>query len=113
MFLTMHLNKEHFEKIKSGTKTVEMRLCDGARRYLTTGDTIEFINRADENQTLDVEVVGVHIYSTFADLYANFDKHELGYGDDEVADPRDMEKYYPLKLQQENCVMGIEIKVKK
>lgn len=113
MFTIMHLNEKPFNKIKNGTKTIEMRLFDGKRKFLTVGDTIEFINKANENETMEVEVLGVHIYPTFKELYQNFPKQELGYDDDEVASHKDMEEYYPLSEQEKNCVVGIEIKVVK
>lgn len=113
MYLTMHLNQEPFQKIKKGTKTVEMRLCDGKRKYIAVGDIIEFINRSDEKDRFETEVIGVHIYPTFKELFENFSKQELGYSDVENADPKDMEKYYSMEEQLKNCVVGIEIKVKK
>ena len=63
MYITMHLQDKPFQKIKSGQKTIEMRLFDGKRRFLTRGDTIEFIGANDER--LICEVLGVHIYQTF------------------------------------------------
>ncbi len=111
MYITMHLQDKPFQKIKSGQKTIEMRLFDGKRRFLTRGDTIEFIGANDER--LICEVLGVHIYENFAELYKNFSKEELGYDSNEVADQKDMELYYPLEKQKQNCVIGIEIKVKK
>ncbi len=109
MFITMHLQNEPFEKIKNGTKTIEMQLFDGKLRFLTRGDTIEFIN-LQSNEKMECEVIGVHIYSTFEELYNNYTKQELGYGDDENASPKDMEKYYPIEEQLKNAVVGIEIK---
>lgn len=113
MYITMHLNDKPYNKIKNGTKTIEMRLFDGKRKYLTVGDTIKFINKTNEDETMEVEVLGVHIYPTFKELYQNFSKQELGYDEDEIANYLDMEEYYPLSEQEKNCVVGIEIKVKK
>lgn len=112
MYIKMHLYKESFDKIKNGTKTVEMRILDDKRRYLTDGDTILFIRKENEEDTFEATVVGVHIYPTFKELYQNFSKTELGYNENDVADYRDMEKYYPIEEQLENCVVGIEVKVK-
>ena len=40
--MNMKLNKEPFEKIKSGEKTIELRLYDEKRRKIKAGDTICF-----------------------------------------------------------------------
>lgn len=39
---SMQLNPAPFEKIKSGAKTIELRLNDEKRRRIKTGDKIEF-----------------------------------------------------------------------
>jgi hypothetical protein len=45
------------------------------------------------------------------ELYKHFDKISLGYAEDEIADPKDMEQYYPQDKQEKYGVLGIEIKV--
>ena len=47
---TMRLNKEPFEMIKSGMKTIELRLYDEKRKLLRIGDEIEFILATDERR---------------------------------------------------------------
>lgn len=111
MFIAMKLNEKPFNLIKEGKKTIEMRLFDEKRKHITVGDTIEFTNIANPKEKLEVKVVGVHIYPTFKELYRDYRKEELGYSENEVADPKDMEKYYPLQDQEKFCVVGIEIKV--
>lgn len=111
MIFTMHLNKQAFDLIASGKKTIEMRLFDTKRQSMGIGDTIEFINRDNKKQRAVVEITGKHIYYDFAGLYADYDKKELGYAEDEIADPKDMEKYYPLDKQHENGVVGLEFRL--
>ena len=45
MIHNMNLNNEPFELIKSGSKTIELRLNDEKRRLLNVGDEILFNNR--------------------------------------------------------------------
>ena len=45
----------------------------------------------------------------FEELYKHFDKISLGYAEDEIADPKDMEQYYPQDKQEKYGVLGIEI----
>ena len=40
----------------------------------------------------------------------HFDKVSLGYDENEIADPKDMEKYYSKEKQKKYGVLGIKIK---
>ncbi len=111
MIVTMKLQPKPFEAIKNGTKTIEMRLWDEKRKHITVGDTIEFVNMADAKQIVLTKVVGVHVYPTFKELYRDYRKEELGYAENEVANPKDMEEYYPIIEQEKHCVVGLEIRV--
>ena len=112
MIVTMKIAKVPFERIKAGTKTIEMRLFDEKRKHISAGDTIEFKLIDDPTQIVTCKVLAVHIYATFADIYRDYNKIELGYSENEVADPRDMERYYSKEEQAKNCVVGIEIALK-
>lgn len=106
----MRLHNQPFNNIKSGTKTIEMRLYDEKRRLIKVGDTIEFTNRVTEEK-ICVKVVKLHIFNSFNELYKNFDKELLGYKKDEIAAPDDMSKYYSKEEQEKYGVVGIEIKL--
>lgn len=106
----MHLNNEPFEKIKKGTKTIEMRVYDEKRRGMHKGDTIEIENRTT-GEIMNVEIVNMYQFSSFADIYSRWDKVALGYEENEVAKPEDMEQYYPREELDKNGVVAIEIKV--
>lgn len=109
MIHEMRLHKEPFEKIKAGTKTIEIRLYDEKRQLIKVGDNIQFTSRAN-GETILTEVVALHKFKSFADLYKSFDKVTLGYNTDEVANPNDMAKYYTKEDQAKYGVVGIEIK---
>lgn len=110
MIHEMRLNNEPFCCIKAGTKTIELRLYDEKRSKIKAGDYIEFINRKT-NERIKVEVINIHKYSSFTELYNNFNKISLGYNEDEKADPNDMQQYYPIEEQEKYGVVGIEIKL--
>ena len=110
MKYNMNLNKEPFNRIKDGTKTIEMRLNDEKRQLLKEKDLIEFTNRISL-ETILVEIVKIHKYSNFDELYKHFDKVSLGYNKDDIANPKDMEKYYPKEEQEKYGVIGIEIRI--
>ena len=103
----MHLNEPPFEMIKSGQKTVELRLNDEKRRLIRVGDHILF------NGSLEVEVVALHAYPDFEGLYAAFPLSVLGYLPDEeaTASPSDMLAYYTREQIATYGALGIEIKL--
>ena len=106
----MRLNNSPFELIKGGTKTIEIRLNDEKRSLIKEGDIIEFENRATKEK-LKTKVIKLHKFDNFEELYKHFDKISLGYAEDGIADPKDMEEYYPQDKQEKYGVLGIEIKV--
>ena len=110
MKYNMKLNNEPFNLIKNGTKTVELRLNDEKRKLLNIGDKIEFTNITN-GEKLSVDIINLHKYPSFEELYKHFDKISLGYAEDEIADPKDMEQYYPQDKQEKYGVLGIEIEV--
>lgn len=106
----MHLKEEPFNSIKNGTKTIEMRLFDEKRQQLKIGENIKFINDKT-NEELLTQIVNLHKFKSFEELYKNFDKIKLGYKEWEFAKSSDMLKYYPQSEQQKYGVVGIEIKL--
>ena len=89
----MKLNNNPFNSIKSGYKTIEMRLYDEKRRLINDGYIIEFTNR-ETNEKIGVSVIKLHLFNNFKELYKQFDKISLGYKDNDIANPNDMNKYY-------------------
>ena len=110
MKYNMNLNDEPFNRIKAGTKTIEMRLNDEKRQLLKEKDLIEFTNRTTW-ETILVEIVNLYQYATFDELYKHFNKVSLGYDEDDIPNPKDMERYYSKEEQEKYGVIGIEIKV--
>lgn len=106
----MSLRNKPFNNIKSGTKTIELRLYDEKRKLISVGDTITFTN-IDSLEDIKVLVLDLHIYDSFEELYKHFDKASLGYKKDELASYKDIEEYYSKKEQSKYGVVGIEIKV--
>lgn len=110
MTRSMRLNPAPFEKIKSGAKTIELRLNDEKRRRIKTGDKIEFVNNAT-GETLTAEVVALHRFDSFAELYGALPPEKFGYAKGEAASPGDMNLYYAPERQAKYGVLGIEIRV--
>ena len=110
MTYQMHLSPVPYNRIVTGRKDIEMRLFTESRKKLEKGDFIEFINWAN-GKTMLVEVLGVHQFPTFKELYAHFPKERLGYSSDEVADYKDMYAFYTKENIKNFGVIGIEIKL--
>ena len=107
----MNLTPSPMQKIKDGKKTIELRLYDEKRKLISVGDTIKFINTENSNDTLCVKVIGLFVFTSFAELYDNLPLLKCGYNEDDIniAQHDDMEKYYSKEKQNQFGVIGIEI----
>lgn len=106
----MNLNSSPFEMIRSGRKTIELRLLDEKRQQIKVGDGIVFTNTLTK-ETLSATVVGLHKFASFDELYDNLSLLKCGYTEEDIgeANPRDMEQYYSLAEQKKYGVVGIEL----
>ena len=107
----MNLTPAPMQEIRTGNKTIELRLNDEKRKQISVGDTIKFVNTEDSNDTLRVKVVDLFLFSSFAELYDNLPLLNCGYNEDNIntASPEDMEMYYSREKQNKYGVVGIEI----
>ncbi len=106
----MNLNNGPFNRIKDGTKTIELRLNDEKRQLLKENDFIEFTNRVTLEKII-VKIEELYKYSNFKELYKHFDKIAIGYDKDDIANPKDMEKHYSKEEQDKYGVIGIKVRV--
>ena len=110
MIHDMKLNDRPFEMIKSGAKTIELRLYDDKRRKIKVGDSICFRSQID---TVTAEVKALYVFRSFVELYAALPLDKCGYNADELASasPEDMLEYYTKEQIEAYGVVGIEIEV--
>ena len=108
----MKLNPDPFEMICSGKKTIELRLNDEKRQKIKVGDIIEF-SHIQTGEKLTAEVIAIHRFDSFAELYQKLPLLKCGYkkADIDTAKPEDMDLYYTPEQQAKYGVLGIEIKV--
>ena len=111
MIHTLNLNPSPFEMIKSGRKTIELRLYDERRQSIEVGDTLVFVHTEDASLTLTAKVTDLHRFPDFAALYAALPLEKCGYLPEEIAtaSPEDMNVYYTAERQAQYGVVGIEI----
>ncbi len=103
MIHEMRLQTEHFERIRSGEKTIEYRLFDEKRQTIRIGDEIEFTNRAD-NQSMHAEIITLERFVTFAEAAQ---KH--GYEPAQFSTA--MRTYYSIEEEQRYGVLAIHLKI--
>lgn len=106
----MKLQSAPFEKIKSGEKTIELRLFDEKRQKIKPGDRIVFTNTTT-GETLTKRVVKLHRFESFVQLYEVLPLLQCGYTAEDIdtAHPSDMEVYYSAEEQEKYGVVGIEL----
>lgn len=108
----MNLHPAPFALIKSGQKTIELRLNDEKRRRIRVGDRLLFTNTVS-GEALRCTVTALHRFDSFEELYRALPLLQCGYTEDDIAsaDPRDMDVYYTKEQQRQYGVLGIEIAV--
>ena len=108
---TMKLHDRPYNSIKSGIKTIELRLYDDKRKMISVGDEIEFVNSADPTLSLYCRVVALHVFPSFDELYRHLPLLKCGYTEHDIstASARDMDLYYSKEEQDTYGVVGIEI----
>ena len=109
MTYEMNLNRQPFDMIKSGRKTIELRLNDEKRKNIVAGDKILFTSPCGD--TMLCIVKAVHNFPSFKELYESLPLDKCGYLPEEIptASYKDMKEYYPIEKQQKHSVLGIEI----
>lgn len=109
----MNLNSAPFNMIKSGEKTIELRLNDEKRQLISQGDEIEFINTDDNSLKLLCKVIKIYNFKSFEELYNILPLDKCGYTKEELnnAKASDMDLYYSKERQKKYGVLGIQIKV--
>ena len=110
MLHQMKLHREPFDMIKSGEKTIELRLYDEKRRAISVGDEIEF-TRSGGEEKLVCKVIALYVFESFAELYDNLPLLKCGYTEKDIstASPDDMNAYYSKEEQSKYGVLGIEL----
>lgn len=106
----LQLDIEPFKAIVSGIKTIETRLYDNKRKIIRLGDTIIFINRKDNDQTIETKVIVLLRYNTFHDLFTHNDNVKFGSKNiDSLLNQ--ISKFYSVDDQNKYGVIGIEFEL--
>lgn len=107
----MRVQEKYYNLLKSGKKTVELRLNDDKRRQIKVGDKIEFTNGSDKNDHFMAEVVALHTAPDFETLCTKCITPRQGGFDMKEELISVLEEFYKPAVQKKYGVVGIEIKV--
>ena len=109
----MLLAPKPFEMMKSGQKTIELRLYDEKRKDIKIGDDIHFYCTENRAKVLKTEVLDIHIFDNFTQLYRELNLLSCGYMKSNIkeAKPEDMEVYYSREQLEQYGAVGIELRV--
>jgi ASC-1-like (ASCH) protein len=109
MLHQMKLQPIPFEEVRSGSKTLELRLNDEKRQLINIGDKIEFSLATDPSYKVSTIVEKLYHFSSFKDLCYAFEPVE--YGSSNKEEYKEMYKYYSKEDEAKYGVVGIRIKV--
>jgi len=109
----MSLNSEPFENIKSGKKTIEIRLFDEKRQKVHPKDIIVFTKLPDKKEKIAVEVIGFSVFSSFRELLSTFNKVKFGHPDNITLEEQigRQRAHYTEDEEEKYGVVGIHIKL--
>lgn len=106
----LKVKEKYYNLLKSGKKTIELRLFDDKRKNIKIGDYIEFSNISDINDTFNAQVINLYRADSFAELCQNIDCLKAGFSNNNELITV-LEEFYSQERQKEFGVIGIEIKL--
>ncbi len=109
----MKLQPEYYHFILNGTKELKLDFLMKKRQQINIGDTIVFLKEAELNESFQAKVVGLLRYSSFEDMFQDFDISVLS---DESMTKDELihvlEQFYTKERQEKYGVLGIRVELK-
>lgn len=104
----MSVKTKYYNLLKSGLKTMELRLYDDKRKQIKIGDIIKFNDSSNDKDIFLAKVKNLHFSSDFNNLCDIIKPAQAGF---ETKDNliKALEEFYPLNRQAQYGVIGIEI----
>ena len=104
----LNVKEKYYNMLKSGTKTIKLRLYDDKRKNIKIGNSIEFLNNSDADDKFTAQVINLHRASNFAELCKKIDCHDAGFAtNNELL--KVLKEFFSLNRQNELGIVGIEI----
>lgn len=109
MIHEMHLRETPFKEIKSGVKTVEVRLGDEKRKRIKKGDEICF---DCDGEKIFAEVAELFRFDSFSALFASDLKDKCGMAELSAEERAEkMSEYYSKEDEEKYGVLAIELRL--
>lgn len=103
---TITIKEKYFNLIKSGKKTIELRLYSLPFQQMKVGDTLIFVNKGQNAVTT---ITGFVLSDTFKNLFTIISPNDAGFSS--VKEALDViETFYPVERQLKKGVVGIKVK---
>lgn len=106
----MKVSTEPFEKIARKEKVIESRLYDEKRQQIKVGHEIIFSENEHPENQVKTRVVGVSIYGSFENLFADNEPALFG-GENREFLLNEIRQFFSVEDEQKNGVVGFRIEV--
>ena len=106
----MKLEDRYYNLLKSGKKTIELRLFDDKRQKIELNDEVMFVNINNQNESLKTIVLNLYKAENFEKLCDVIDIFKTGFNSKEEL-VKVLLQFYPIQKQIQFGVLGIELKI--
>jgi len=103
-----------FDLIKSGKKTLEVRLYDAKRKKIKLNDIVVFSKRPDFKEKVKAKVIGLLRYNNFIDLFDDCKPELLGFTKRNYTKENFLKSYrtfYSKEDEKKYGVLAIKFKI--
>ena len=104
----MLLSVQYYNLLKSGVKTVELRLWDEKRRLIKVGDEITFFDLSNPEENFVAKVVALHRADSFDKLCDIIHPQQAGFSTKEAL-LNCLQEFYTPEAQEKYGVVAIEV----
>ena len=112
MEMRLHLHPEVFDVVASGNKNVEIRVNDEKRRQLKVGDTLVFLKRPDDVETITAKITKLVTFDTFLAVLDSYDMKRIYL---ETTTPEEyialLKQFYTDEEESKYGVVAIEFEI--
>ena len=105
----MKVQTKYYNLLKTGIKTIELRLWDEKRKLIKVGDKITFSDLSDPNDTFVAQVLVLHRFDSFDELCDTISPMQAGFSTKEEL-INCLQEFYTPEAQKQYGVVGIEVK---
>lgn len=114
MEMIVHLDSDIFDIVSNGIKNVEVRVNDEKRRKLNIGDTLIFLKRPDEVESLKGTVTNLVYFDNFSEVVDNYPMKRIYLENTTKEDYLTLiDRFYTKDEIEEYGVVAIEFELEK